>query len=122
MTTTTHFDNDDNEPIDPEVQKAWDEWNAKQERSHFWLSVWVPLAMYTIPALIIAGITFALGSVTTLAVFGKLVLALIVAFWLLDMGAKIVLKLFGMIKDQPLNVGNVIVLGLIGFALAAYIW
>lgn len=122
MTTTTHFDTDDNEPIDPEVQKAWDEWNAKQARFHFWLNIWVPLAMYTIPALIIAGILFAIGWVTTFAVFGKVVLVLVAAFWLLDMGAKIVLSLFGKVKDKPLTVGNVVILGLIGFAVAAYIW
>ncbi|MCK3776192.1 hypothetical protein MZK49_05545 [Ensifer sesbaniae] len=122
MTTTTHFDDDENEPIDPEVQKAWDDWNAKQARFHFWLNIWIPLAIYTIPALIIAGILFWIGWVTTLAVFAKVVLILIAGFWLLDIGAKIVLKLFRKVKDKPLTVGNVIILGLIGFGLAAYIF
>ena len=46
----------------------------------------------------------------------------IIALALVALAAFVLWRLFDSVKDKPLNVGNAIVLGVIAFGIAAYIW
>ena len=46
----------------------------------------------------------------------------IIALALVALAAFVLRRLFSRVKNMPLNVGNAIILGVIGFAVAAYIW
>ena len=77
---------------------------------------------YVIPAMIVTAILIYAGVVTSITSGFVWLFGIIAAFWLLDILLKVVLLGFRKVKDKPLTVGNAIMLGAVGFALAAYIW
>jgi hypothetical protein len=104
-------------PTDEEVRRAWEAHYRSEARLHFWIAIIV----YIVLGMAIAGVLIFGGIGTSFMDFAKLSAIIAFGLWALDMLMKIPLWLFGMVKDQPLTVGNVIILGLAFLAVAAAI-